>query len=277
MPFPWAYSLAAWVEPVAIVVAVLAAAWMAFLVARLRLRKTVSTALVLVLAVGVAIGAHAFLRTRITRLSLNSIRQVGLELRRDGLRTNALRYDTKVTLDVSLNAPGALGTITRYLVHKDTTVTSQVAVYGLINFATIDAKVATVNRQARTITLSLPDPEIGRNTAYIASVNGVRQKDGPLTAAAQGVAGIVSSIFHGTTVAVNPAPELAKAEARAVRAARRSTALATCGKEEIVGQLTRIFRLTPAYRDYTVHVRWPVPPDPSVNCAALQSDFLHSR
>ena len=276
MFFPGAYSLAEWIEPAAIVVAVLAVAWIAFLAVRRRARKAASGVVVLVLAAGLAFGAHAFLSTRITRLSLNSIRQVGLELRRDGLRTNALRYDTTVTLDVSLNAPGPIGTLTRYLIHKDATVTSQVAVYGLIDFATIDAKVATVNRQARTITLSLPDPEIGRNTTYIASVNGVQQKDGPLTAVAQGVAGIVTSIFHGATVSVNAAPELAKAEARALRAARHSVALATCGKEEIVRQLTRIFRLTPAYRDYTVHVRWPVPPDPAVNCAALQSEFLHS-
>jgi len=274
--FPGAYSLAQWVEFVAGGIALIAAAWVVYRLVGKRWRKAASGGVVLVLAACVSFGAYKFLGTRIEQLKVDSIKQVGLELRRAGLRTNALRYDTTVTLDVSLNAPGVLGTVTRYLIHKNTTVNAQVAVYGLIDFNTVESKVATVNRQARTITLSLPNPEVGKNTTYIASVNGIQQQDGPLTAVAQGVAGIVTSIFHGTTVSVNAAPELAKAEARALKAAQRSAALQTCGKEEIAAQLTKIFRLTPAYRGYTVHVRWPTPPDRGINCAALQSDFLRN-
>jgi hypothetical protein len=66
------------------------------------------------------------------------------------------------------------------------------------------------------------------------------------------------------------------AETRALAHARRSVALASCGKEEIVSQLTGIFQLVPAYRGYSVVVHWPVPPDPKVNCAGLQHEFIQS-
>jgi hypothetical protein len=40
--------------------------------------------------------------------------------------------------------------------------------------------------------------------------------------------------------------------------------------------LTGIFHLVPAYRGYSVVVHWPVPPDPRINCAALQREFVGS-
>lgn len=271
---PVAYSAARWVEYAAGAVAVAALAWVIWRVTGRRWIKVIRAALVFVLAVGVWIGAGKFLATRVVTIKVDSIRQVGLELKHAGLRTNALRYDTTVSLTASLNAPGVIGDVTRALIHKTTTVSAQVATYGLIDFTAVGSKVARVDRQARTITLALPDPEIGKNTTYISKVDGVSQQDGPLTAVAQGLAGIVESLFHGSVISVNTKPELALAETRALKAARHSIALATCGKEEIVSQLTGIFRLSPAYRGYTVHVTWPVPPDPHVRCKALQGKFI---
>jgi hypothetical protein len=269
-----AYSAARWVEYAAGAVAVAALGWFIWRVSGRRWIKMIRAAVVCVLAAGLCFGAHEFLGTRVVKIRVDSIKQVGLELKHAGLRTNALRYDTTVSLTASLNAPGVIGDVTRALIHKTTTVSTQVATYGLIDFTTVGGKVAKVDRQARTITLALPDPEIGKNTTYIAKVNGVSQQDGPLTAVVQGLAGVITSLFHGSVISVNTQPELAMAEARALAAARHSDALATCGKEEIVSQLTGIFRLSPAYRGYTVHVIWPVPPDPHINCKALQGKFI---
>ncbi len=181
-----------------------------------------------------------------------------------------------MTITAELKAPGVLGKVTSFLVHKNTSLGTQVAVYGLIDFTTVASRVATVDRRARTITLSLPDPEVGKNTTYIASVDGVQQHDGPVTAVADGLGGLVRSLFGLPVVSVNPKPALLLAEARALKNARNSAVLATCGKEEIVSQLTGIFHLTPAYRGYTVRVHWPVPPDPSINCKAEQAKFIRS-
>jgi hypothetical protein len=90
------------------------------------------------------------------------------------------------------------------------------------------------------------------------------------------VSGFIGSLFGLPVVSVNPEPALMLAEAKALKAARRSTALASCGKEEITAQLTGIFHLVPAYRGYTVVVHWPVPPDPKIDCAALQDQFVQS-
>src|ERR1700761_4536626 len=127
-------------------------------------QQVLAPAIVLVVAGAFFLGSLLFLRTRVETVDLNSIKAVGLEVGHDGLRTNALVYNMQVSVTASLKAPGILGHVTSYLVHKTTDVSTQVAVYGLIDFATVDAKAATVDRRARTITLSLPNPEIGKNT-----------------------------------------------------------------------------------------------------------------
>ncbi len=270
------YTVAEWALWIFLALAVVALAALVFRLVKQPRERILAPALIFVLTGALCLGSFFFLRTRVETIRLNTIRQVGLEVGHDGLRTNALIYDTQVSVTAALKAPGFLGHITSYLVHKTTDVNTQVAVYGLIDFTTVDAKVATVNRQARTITLSLPDPEIGKNTTYISAVNGVQEKEGPVTAIATGISGFVGSLFHLPVVSVNTTPELALAEARALKDAQASPALATCGKEEIVQQLTGIFHLVPAYEGYTVIVHWPVPPDKKIDCAALQSDFLHN-
>jgi len=70
--------------------------------------------------------------------------------------------------------------------------------------------------------------------------------------------------------------ELQKAEAEALRRTQHSRALDSCGKQEIVRQLTSAVNLTPAYRGYAVKVRWPTPVAASVNCAALQTQLARS-
>jgi hypothetical protein len=270
------YTVAKWAEYVFAALAVIALAAIVMRLLKNPRQHVFGPAVILVLAGALCAGSFFFLRTRVVQVRLDSIREVGLEIGHAGLRTNALRYDTQVSLTVALRAPGLLGHITGYLVHKTTDVSTEVAVYGLINFATVDAKVATVNRQAHTITLALPDPSIGRNTTYIAAVNGVQEKEGPLTAIAGGITGVIGSLFHLPVISVNPEPELALAETRALEKARGSVALESCGKEEITAQLTGIFHLVPAYQGYTVVVKWPVPPDLNINCPALQREFLRA-
>jgi hypothetical protein len=270
------YTVAEWAKYVFLALAILALAAIVFRLVRTPRQHVFGPAIVFVLTSALCAGSFVFLSTRVVEVRLNSIKEVGLEVGHAGLRSNALIYNTQVSVTAALRAPGILGKITSYLVHKTTNVNTQVAVYGLIDFTAVDSKVATVDRQARTITLSLPDPEIGKNTTYISSVNGVQEKEGPLSAIASGVTGVIGSLFHLPVVSVNPAPELALAEARALNRARASAALATCGKREITQQLTGVFHLVPAYKDYTVVVRWPVPPDRKIDCAALQSDFLSS-
>jgi hypothetical protein len=271
-----AYTFAEWALWTFAALAAVALAALIFRLVRQPRQQVLAPAIILVVTGALFLGSLFFLRTRVETVDLNSIKAVGLEVGHDGLRTNALVYNTQVSVTAALKAPGFLGHVTSYLVHKTTDVNAQVAVYGLIDFSTVDAKVATVDRKARTITLSLPNPEIGRNTTYISAVNGVQEKEGPVTALTTGISGFIGSLFHLPVVSVNTKPELALAEARGLKSAEHSSALATCGKEEIVQQLTGIFHLVPAYQGYTVIVHWPVPPDKKIDCAALQSDFLRS-
>ena len=270
-----AYTVAEWALWVFLALALVALGVLVFRLVKQPRQHILAPALIIVLTGALSLGSLFFLRTRVETIRLNSIREVGLEVGHDGLRTNALIYNTQVSITAALTSP-ILSGIVRSLVHKTTDVRTQVAVYGLIDFATIEAKEATVDRQARTITFSLPDPEVGKNTTYISEVNGVQESEGPVSAVETGITGFIGSLFNLPVVSVNTAPELALAEARALRRAQSSPALATCGKEEIVRQLTGIFHLVPAYHGYTVIVHWPVPPDRHIDCAALQSDFLNA-
>ena len=153
------------------------------------------------------------------------------------------------------------------------TVTAQVAVYGLIDFTTISRKTATVDRQARTITLELPNPEVDKNTTYIWSVGNVQERTGLLPAVEQSLEGPFESLFGHSQVSLDINPELAQAEVAALAKARRSAALVSCDKQEIAQQLNAQFDLLPAYAGYTVHVIWPQPPVHGVSCAGLQKQL----
>jgi hypothetical protein len=277
------YGVAAWAEYVAAVIAVIAAVAIAWRLIRKPRRRVLGAAVVLALAAGVSTGAHVFLGTRIQHLALNSIREIGLEAGHAGLRSNALIYDTQVSLTEELhvlpsslhgsfllNGPAGL------LVHKTTQVRAQIATYGLIDFTTLSSRVATVNRQARTITLTLPDPEIGPNTTYVSRVGSVALEEGPLSAVAGDITGFIGSLAGHPVLAASPAPELARAQARAVARARSSVQLASCAKQEIAAQLAAIFQLTPAYHGYALRLTWPTPPSPAVNCAALQQQLARN-
>jgi hypothetical protein len=277
------YTVASWAAYVAGVLALIA---VLAIIGRLRKqpRKPIlGPSIALVIAGALCIGSFAFLRTRVTQIRLDSIKQIGLETKHGGLRTNALIYRTQVSIPVTLRllpsvfpGSGIVDKISGFLVHHTTTTDAQVAVYGLIDFTTVASKVATVDRQARTITLSLPNPAVGKNTTYSWSVGGVQEREGPLTAIAHSIAGPIDSLLGRPVVSVNATPALAKAEAVALTRAQHSRALDSCGKAEIAQQLTSAFNLTPAYRGYTVKVNWPTPAAANVNCTGLQNQLGHS-
>ncbi|HET9898779.1 MAG TPA: hypothetical protein VFQ44_27980 [Streptosporangiaceae bacterium] len=272
-----AYAIAKWVEYGAaslIVLALVAVAWWV----RSRPRRLIGKGLIaLAAAAALCFGTHEFLGTRVQQVKLDSIKEVGLELRHAGLRTNAVLYDVSASVPYTLKVlpagvpgSGIADAIGGYLVHRTTTVSAQIAVYGLIDFSTVAATVASADRQARTITMTLPAPRVSTDTTYVSAVNGISERQGPLTAVAQAVTGIVSSLIGRSSVSVNAAPALARAEAAALSRARTSRVLTSCGEAEIVTQLTRIFNLTPAYRGYTVVVHWPTAPEAAINCAARE-------
>jgi hypothetical protein len=275
-----AYGVATWAEYVAAVIAVVAVAAIAWRLIRKPRRRILGAAVVLVLAAGASIGAHVFLGTRVQQVALNSIREIGLETGHAGLRSNALIYDTQVSLSVKyhvlpsgLPGSGIANDVSGALVHKTTQVRAQIATYGLIDFTTLSSRVATVNRQSDTIDLTLPDPQVGPNTTYVSKVGSVALREGPLTDVAGSITGFIGSLAGHPVLAASPAPELATAQVRAVARARASGQLASCAKREIAAQLAAIFRLTPAYQGYTVRISWPTPPSPAVNCAALQQQL----
>ena len=276
-----AYTAARWAEYTTAAVAVVASSAIIWRILRRPQRQILAPICILVVAGAVCAATFAFLGTRVEQIRLDQIRQLGLETHHAGLRTNALVYDTQESVPDALELPSGfpasdiINKISGYLVHHTTTVHAQVAVYGLIDFATLGTDTATVNREAQTIVLSLPDPVISKNTAYIASVKGLQVREAPLNAVAQSLAALINSLFGRPVMSFGAQPALAKAEADAVTKARHSTALNSCGKEEIAQQMSRLFHQMPEYRDYAVKVIWPRPPA-SVNCAGLQERLARS-
>ncbi len=270
-----AFDVAQWMVWVAGAVAVAALLLMAWRLARPPRRFSIGSAAVLVIAAAVCFASIQFLGTRVQQVTIGSIAQLGLEKDHAGLRGNALIDSVPVSVTASWSPlPSYLGgRVIRYLDHKTMTVTAQVAVYGLIDFTTIARKTATVNRQARTITLALPDPVVDKNTTYIWSVDNVQERTGLLPAVEQSLKGPFESLFGQSQASFDINPELSQAEAAALARARRSAALASCDKQEIARQLTAEFDLLPAYTGYTVHVIWPQPPVTSISCAGLQSQL----
>jgi hypothetical protein len=270
-----AFDVAQWLVWVAGAVAVAALLLLAWRAARPPRRFSIGPAVALVVAAGVCIASVLFLGTRVQQVTIGTITQLGLEKNHAGLRGNALIDSVPVSVTASWSpVPSYLGGgVIRYLDHKTMTVTAQVAVYGMIDFTTITHKTATVDRQARTITLALPDPEVSKNTTYIWSVDNVQERTGLLPAVGQSLEGPFESLFGHSQVSFDINPELSYAEAAALAKARDSAALASCDKEEIVKQLTAEFNLLPAYAGYTVHVTWPHPPVATISCAGLQGQL----
>jgi hypothetical protein len=270
-----AYTAAHWAEYVSGAVVLLAVAAIA---SRLRKRPRgliLGPLCVLVSAAVICAGAFVFSGTRVQQVSLNSIRQVGLQTHHAGLRTNAVLYQVQASASVTYRLLPPSGVLSESLNHviasalqATTTVEANVAVYGLINFATLTSGNATVNRQALTITVTLPNPQIGPDTTYIASVSGVQVREGPLYAMAKGLAGMIDSLLHRPAVSFSAQPALSKAEAVALAQARQSQALEACGRQQITQQLTRIFQVTPQYKAYRLSVIWPTPTPSGVNCPA---------
>jgi hypothetical protein len=265
----FAYDVADWARYVFGALGVAALALLAWRLARGPRDRVIGPVIALIVMAGLTVGSVAFLDTRVEQITLGRVRQVGLEARHAGLRTEAVVYDVPATFTAYYKL-GPFSGISKFLYHKTVTVQPQVAVYGLIDFSAISGRVATVNRQAKTIRLSLPEPQIGPNTTYISSVGTVSEQTGLLNAVQQSLAGPVEAILHHPALSFNARPALRRAEAKALARARRSAALDSCGKQEIARQLTDAFRLTPAYRGYTVHITWPRPPASGVNCAGLQ-------
>ena len=278
-----AYAIARWVEYVSGALALIA---LAAITRRLvkRPRQLILGPVSVMLAAGaICVGMFVFLGTRTEQVRLDSIKQLGLETHHGGLRPEALIYGIQVSVPVTLRVlpPGTplssvINKISASLVYTTTTVHPEVAVYGLIDFATVESESATVNRQARSIVLSLPNPTISQNTTYIVSVNGVQVREGPLNAVVQSLTGLFDSLVHRPVMSFSGQPALAKAKADALIRAQHSRVLDSCGKEEIARQLAGIFHLTPEYRDYTLKVIWPTPPAAGVNCAALQSQLARN-
>ena len=268
-----AFELAQWVVWVSGAVAVAALLLLGWHLARPPRRLSIPSLAALVVAGAVCVASVQFLGTRVQHVTLGSITQLGLEKNHAGLRTNALVYSVPVSVTASwkplpsfLPGNGVIGNLD----HKTMTVTAQVAVYGLIDFTKITHQTATIDRQARTITVSLPDPVVSKDTTYIWAVDGVQERTGVFNAIEQSLVGPFEALFGHSQVSFNIDPELADAEAAALARARHSVALASCGQQEIVAQLTAEFNLLPDYRGYTVHVNWPHPPVPGVSCSGLQ-------
>ena len=275
-----AYAVARWVEYVTGALALIALAAIAWRLLTGPGKRVFAPVCALVVAGAICAGMFVFLGTRVEQVRLDSIKQLGLETHHAGLRTNAAVYDVQESVPVTLRVlpPGAplskvMNNISAYLVHQTTTVHPKAAVYGQIDFATMKSAYATVNRQDRTIVVSLPNPTISQDTTYIASVDGVQVREGPLTTVAQALTGLFNSIFHRPVMSFNAQPALAKARADALLRAQHSRALDSCGKEDITQQLTRIFQLTPEYRGYDLKVIWPTPPATGVNCTALHDQL----
>jgi hypothetical protein len=271
-----AFDVAQWALYVTGAIAVAALLVLGWRLARVPRRFSIGAAVVLIVAGGACFATDEFLGTRVQQVTLGSITQLGLEKNHAGLRTNAVVYGVPVSVTASwCPLPSFVSGcgVVRDLDHKTTTVQSKIAVYGLIDFTKLAGDKATVNRQAKTITVSLPDPEVSSNTTYIVSVDGIQQHSGVLTAVAQGLIGPFEALFHHPNLTLNTAPELAKAESAALAAGQHSVVLSSCGKQEIAQQLTAAFDLTPAYAGYTVHVTWPQPPAAGVNCAAMQQQL----
>ena len=272
-----AYTVARWVEYASGALAVIALATIAWRLFSRAHKRVLGPVSMLVAAGVICAGSFVFLGTAVEQVRLGSIKQLGLETHHAGLRTNALVYDLQESVPVALRLlpPGVplskvINNTTAYLVHQTTTVHPKAAVYGLVDFAALKSAHATVDRQARTIVVSLPNPTISRDTTYLVSVDGVQVQEGPLTAAAHSLTGLVSSLFNRPVMSFDAEPALAKARADALVRAQHSRALDACGKAEIGQQLTRIFQLSPEYRGYTLKVSWPTPPAAGVNCTALQ-------
>lgn len=272
-----AYAVARWVEYVSGALALIALVTITWRLLKGPYKPVLGPVCMLVAAGAICAGTFVFLGTAVQQVRLDSIKQLGLEAHHSGLRTNALVYDVQESARVALRVlpPGVpfskvINDTSAYLVHRTTTVHTKAAVYGLINFATLKSESATVNRADRTIVLSLPNPTISQDTTYLVSVDGVQAREGPLTAVAQGLTGLLKSFFNRPVMSLNTQPVLAKARADALIRAQHSRALDSCGKEEIEQQLTHIFHLTPEYRDYALKVIWPRPPATGMNCTALQ-------
>jgi hypothetical protein len=275
-----AYTAARWVEYVSGALALVALATITWRLLRGPHKRILGAVSMLVVAGAMCAATFAFLGTRVEQVRLDSIKQLGLEARHSGLRTNALVYDLQESVPVTLRPlpPGVplskvINNASAYLVHQTTTVHPKAAVYGLIDFAAVKSEYATVDRQARTIVLSLPNPTISQDTTYLVSVNGVQVQEGPLNAVARSLTGLLNSLINRPVMSFDAEPALAKARADALLRAQHSRALDSCGKEEITQQLARIFQLTPEYRDYALKVIWPTPPAADVNCTALQKQL----
>jgi hypothetical protein len=266
----FAYTAAQWGEYVSGALAVAALALTAWYLARYRPLRALRALAAAVAAGALFFGSFKVLQGRVEEIRLGSISRLGLEMHHAGLRSNAEIYSIPAAVTVSWRPIEILGPITAFLVHKTTTLHAEVAVYGLVDFTAVASRMATVNRQAHTITLTLPEPAIDRNTTYIWAVNGVQEQTGLLNAVAQSLFGPFEALFHHSSLSFDAEPALSSAEAAALARARHSAALASCGKQEIAQQLAAILNLTPAYRGYTVVVRWPVPPARGADCSVLQ-------
>ncbi|HEV8274312.1 MAG TPA: hypothetical protein VGQ26_01245 [Streptosporangiaceae bacterium] len=158
-----AYAVARWVEYVSGALALVALATITWRLLRRPHKRILGAVSTLVVAGAMCAATFAFLGTRVEQVRLDSIKQLGLEARHSGLRTNALVYDLQESVPVTLRPlpPGVplskvINNASAYLVHQTTTVHPKAAVYGLIDFAAVKSEYATVDRQARTIVLSLP-------------------------------------------------------------------------------------------------------------------------
>lgn len=276
------YDVAQWAVWVAAAIAVAALFVLAWRLAKNR-RLSIPSVVVVIVAGAVCVASWQFLGTRVQQVTLGSIKQLGLESNHAGLRTNAVIYDIPVSVTASWKPlpseiPGG-GLVNRgigALVHKTTTVNAQVAVYGLIDFTKLSGRKATVDRQAKTITLALPDPVIDQDTTYIWSVAGVQVRTGVLNAIEQSLVGPFEALFHHAQLSFNEKPELLAAESAGLAKAKVSPVLRSCGRQEIAQQISDAFRLTPAYAGYTVNVTWPSPSPAGIDCSKMQRQLANS-
>jgi hypothetical protein len=159
-----AYTAAQWAEYVSGAVVLLAVAAIATRLRRRPRGLILGPLFVLVSAAVICAGAFVFSGTREQQVSLNSIRQVGLQTHGAGLRTNAVLYQVQASTSVNLRLVPPAGALSDSLNHviaslvqQTTTVEANVAVYGLINFATLTSQGRTPRRRYPGVSRALDE------------------------------------------------------------------------------------------------------------------------
>src|ERR1700722_11242058 len=132
----FAYDVADWARYVFGALGVAALALLAWRLARGPRDHVIGPVIALIVMAGLTIGAVQFLDTRVEQITLGRVRQVGLEARHAGLRTEAVIYQVPATFP-AFHKLGLLAGNSKVPYPQTVPGQPQIAVYGLIDFSAI--------------------------------------------------------------------------------------------------------------------------------------------